>query len=94
MRTTYDGFEIAEKDLLERGPGDFFASISGTGALRQSGGFKFKMASLSTDTDLMNSAFSAAKKLISEDPDLTMPENALLYNEISKILISDFSTIS
>ena len=94
MRTTYDGFEIAEKDLLERGPGDFFASISGNDSIRQSGGFKFKMASLSTDTALMNSAFSAAKKLVSEDPNLTLPENALLYNEISKILLSDFSTIS
>ena len=43
MKTTYDGFEIAEKDLLLRGPGDFFSSVSDNN-LRQSGGFEFKMS--------------------------------------------------
>lgn len=94
MRTTYDGFEIAEKDLLERGPGDFFSNISDTESLRQSGGLKFKMASLATDTELMNLAFSAAKKLISEDPGLTKQENALLAEAVSRFMTADFSTIS
>ena len=94
MRTTYDGFEIAEKDLLERGPGDFFSNMSDTDAMRQSGGLKFKMASLATDTELMNMAFSAAKKLITRDPDLVNPENALLLDAVSSFMSTDFSTIS
>ncbi len=94
MRSTYDGFEIAEKDLLLRGPGDFFATLSNENSLRQSGGIKFKMASLSGDTELINTAFEAAKKLISEDPALTNPENLLLRDEISKIITADISTIS
>ena len=94
MRTTYDGFEIAEKDLLERGPGDFFAAMSDGNSMRQSGGFKFEMASLSTDTELMNAAFLSAKRLIAEDPNLTKEENKLLHKEVSKIFTSDFSTIS
>ena len=94
MRTTYDGFEIAEKDLIERGPGDFFATLSNTNSLRQSGGFEFKMASLTTDTQIVNDAFSAAKDLIADDPHLTKPENALLSKELSKFILSDFSTIS
>ena len=94
MRTTFDGFEIAEKDLLERGPGDFFANMDDAASIRQSGGLKFKMASLATDTELMNKAFSAAKKLISEDPDLTNQDNVLLAKTISGFLTADFSTIS
>ncbi len=94
MRTTYDGFEIAEKDLLERGPGDFFATLSDTDSMRQSGGFKFKMASLTSDTDLMNAAFFAAKKLINEDPKLVMPEHKLIKKEVLDLIVTDFSTIS
>ena len=94
MRTTYDGFEIAEKDLLLRGPGDFFAMANSDSAIRQSGGFDFKMASLGSDIELMNAAFSSAKALIKEDPELQNSENQPLYKEISSILSSDFSTIS
>ncbi len=94
MRTTYDGFEIAEKDLLERGPGDFFASLSNPESLRQSGGFQFKIASLTTDTTIMNAAFLSAKKIISDDPELVKAENLLLSKEVSKFISTDFSTIS
>lgn len=94
MRTTYDGFEIAEKDLLERGPGDFFSNINDASSIRQSGGLKFKMASLATDTELMNLAFSAAKKLISEDPNLAQADNIPIRNAVSKFISADISTIS
>ena len=56
MKTTYDGFEIAEKDLLMRGPGDFF-SQNNSNILRQSGGFEFKFASKCDSTDLFEKAF-------------------------------------
>ena len=92
MKSTYDGFEIAEKDLLLRGPGDFFTSGSDT--MRQSGGFKFKLASLSNDTDLFTLAFKTAKEIISNDPELCSSENSGLLSEISKFIYSDTSTIS
>ena len=94
MRTTYNGFEIAEKDLMERGPGDFFSTLSDTSEIRQSGGFQFKMASLSSDAELMSEAFASAKKIISEDPLLTLVKNSLLREEVSSLQLSDFSTIS
>ena len=92
MKKTYDGFEIAEKDLLLRGPGDFFSS--GQDSMRQSGGFKFRLASLSNDTELFTLAFNVAKDIISEDPELCSVENAGLLAEISKYVYTDTSTIS
>lgn len=66
MRTTYDGFEIAEKDLALRGPGDFLSGSSDT-EIRQSGGVRFRLATLCDDTGLLQSAFSAARELLAED---------------------------
>ena len=39
MRTTWDGFEIAERDLALRGPGDFLSGVGEEG-IRQSGGVR------------------------------------------------------
>lgn len=93
MRTTYDGFEIAEKDLLLRGPGDFFASSDNDG-LRQSGGFSFKLASLCNDSELFNTAFSAAKEIVQKDPTLSHSEHLGLREELNKYILHDNSTIS
>ena len=92
MKTTYDGFEIAEKDLILRGPGDFFAAA--TDSMRQSGGFKFKLASLCNDNDLFALAFKVAKEIVSNDPDLCSIENSGLLSEVSKFVYTDTSTIS
>ena len=92
MKSTNDGFEIADKDLLLRGPGDFFTSKSDNN-LRQSGGFEFKMASICNDGDLFNNAFSAARDIISEDPELNMAHHALLKDEIAAFIYNT-STIS
>ena len=83
MKTTYDGFEIAEKDLLMRGPGDFFSS-NNDNILRQSGGFEFKFASKCDSTDLLENAFNAAKTIVSSDPTLSLPDHILLRQEIEK----------
>ena len=93
MKTTYDGFEIAEKDLLLRGPGDFFSSADGE-SLRQSGGFEFKLATMCDDTDLFTAAFSAAKALVSDDPELEKEENQRLRVELERYLAPRASTIS
>ncbi len=67
MRTTYDGYRIAEQDLAQRGPGDFLAPGSGAG-IRQSGGFR--LAETWSDAELMNHAFTHAREMLTEDPTL------------------------
>ena len=71
MKSTNDGFLIAEKDLEIRGPGD----ISG---LRQSGFFRLKFASLVDDTDLIAQAKEEAEKIAETDRGLIKAENAIL----------------
>ena len=93
MRTTYDGFEIAEKDLVLRGPGDFFSSVSDNN-LRQSGGFEFKYASMCDSADLLSSAFSVAKAIVESDHDLSLPEHAEIKREVDRRINVATATIS
>jgi ATP-dependent DNA helicase RecG len=67
MVDTNDGFLLAEKDLEQRGPGDFLGT-------RQSGFTELRMASL-TDVHLIEKARLAAKTIFEHDPDLTFPEH-------------------
>lgn len=71
MTATNNGFEIAEKDLALRGPGD----IEGT---RQSGALNLKLASLTQDRDLLEKAQISAERVAEADPDLAAPEHHLL----------------
>ena len=93
MKSTNDGFEIAERDLSLRGPGDFFASNSNDN-LRQSGGFDFKFASLCDDNELFAAAFATAKEIINLDPKLDMEIHRGLRDETIEKLNSSISTIS
>ncbi len=93
MKTTYDGYKIAERDLELRGPGEFF-SLEGGNNLRQSGGFEFKLASLCNDKELFDSAFSEAKGMIGADPELSLPEHSALRSELEKRISPTTSTIS
>ena len=93
MRTTYDGFEIAERDLALRGPGDFFSSNKDNN-LRQSGGFEFKFAEIFNDSELTKSAFEIAKSIITRDPELQLPEHAGLRRELDGMLSASNSTVS
>lgn len=58
MRSTYDGFKIAEYDLGERGPGDFIPT--GGDDIRQHGTLRFKLANLCEDMELLEAAIRAA----------------------------------
>lgn len=69
MCTTYNGYEIAEKDLLMRGPGDFIRGADAS-HVRQSGGLRFKLAELCDDTGLLQRAFADANELLSVSPEL------------------------
>lgn len=69
MEKSNSGFDIAEKDLELRGPGDFFG-------IRQSGMPEFKLANLLTDTSILKSSQEAAKELIEKDKNFELEENA------------------
>jgi ATP-dependent DNA helicase RecG len=60
LRECNDGFEIAEKDLQLRGPGEL------TG-LRQSGSVCFRVADLGSDQELLELAQQLAEQLIAEN---------------------------
>ena len=82
MKASYDGFEIAEKDLLMRGPGDFLKG-SGDDSVRQSGGVKFRLAELCDDAELLKIAFAEGKALLDVSPDLSAyPALALRVNKM------------
>ena len=93
LKRTRDGYEIAEQDLLQRGPGDFFSSNS-TDIYRQSGGISFRFAKLCEDNELFFAAFSKAKEIVEDDPLLQKEENAELGAYLSKVLQTNPSAIS
>ena len=66
MAETNDGFVLAERDLEQRGPGDFLGT-------RQSGYAELQMASL-TDIHLIEKARQQAQVLFDADPTLTAPD--------------------
>jgi ATP-dependent DNA helicase RecG len=71
MSTTSNGFEIAEKDLELRGPGD----IEGT---RQSGILNFKLANIVHDRPLLEIARKMVSSVLEKDADLVSAENLQL----------------
>jgi ATP-dependent DNA helicase RecG len=92
MRTTYDGYRIAEKDLEQRGPGDFFAAC--TGGFRQSGGMTLHLSYLCSDTALMQSAAEEARQTVAADPTLSLPAHAALREEVERLFAIEEATLS
>jgi ATP-dependent DNA helicase RecG len=66
IRDTEDGFVIAEEDMAMRGAGDLIGTA-------QSGLPKFRVADLEHQAALMEVAQTDARKLLSDDPDLSSP---------------------
>ena len=91
MKTIYDGYTIAERDLQMRGPGDFFSS---TASVRQSGQIDLGIAKSCSDTALLHSAFESARKTLSVDPSLSLPRNKLLQEKVTKICDEKSNTIN
>ncbi len=82
MANTSDGFQIAEKDLELRGPGEFLGR-------RQSGLPSFKVAHLVRDSEILSLAKKAAFDLISKDPNLGNPNHLstkLKFQELSSVV--------
>jgi ATP-dependent DNA helicase RecG len=77
MAETNDGFVLAERDLQQRGPGEFLGT-------RQAGfASSLKMASLS-DVQMIEAARSQAQSLFARDPDLKAEENSLLGEALGR----------
>lgn len=77
MVRTNDGFEIADVDLRLRGPGD----LMGT---QQSGITDLLIADLSKDAAILTLARDAAQQLLSNDSELTQPENAVILRQVKQ----------
>jgi ATP-dependent DNA helicase RecG len=75
MAETNDGFVLAERDLDQRGPGQFLGT-------RQSGFSELQLASI-TDVRLIEKARREANKLLSEDPTLEREDHKLLAQNLS-----------
>lgn len=75
MEETSDGFALAERDLDQRGPGEFLGT-------RQSGFADLRMAKL-TDLHLVELARSAAQRVFREDPELRRPEHRLMAERLA-----------
>ena len=77
MEESNDGFVLAERDLQQRGPGDFLGT-------RQSGYAELRMASL-MDVFTIEKARRQAQDLFERDPELAAPENEALSRTFRKI---------
>jgi ATP-dependent DNA helicase RecG len=75
MVRTNNGFEIADVDLKLRGPGD----LMGT---QQSGLADLLIADLSKDAPILTMARDAAQLLLQDDPDLSLPNHAMVLRQI------------
>jgi len=71
MEQINDGFKIADKDLILRGPGDYIGS-------QQSGFIKYKIADMITDGAIIRKARKLATDIIDKDPNL---ENHVLIKK-------------
>ncbi len=91
LTKTNDGYEIAEKDLALRGPGDFFAGTFGD-SLRQSGGMGLPLGSLCSDDLLMKTAFRKAESLLEADPTLALHPD--MREEVERLFKINENTFS
>lgn len=82
IKNSIDGFEIADKDLALRGPGNFLGS-------RQHGLPPMKIADLFADRDVLELAGKEAQALLNSDPNLSRhpelkAEIIKLYQKLNK----------
>ncbi len=82
LRSSNDGFKIAEEDLKMRGPGDMFG-------LRQSGDIHFRLGDIYGDSAILKKAADEASSILREDPDLSADVHADLKKAVENIAFSD-----
>jgi ATP-dependent DNA helicase RecG len=86
MTETTDGFVLAEKDLEQRGPGDFIG-------FRQSGYADLRMASL-TDIRLIEKARHFAQEILKIDPSLSREEHGVIAQRLAELWKTEAGDIS
>ncbi len=84
MKSTYDGYKIAEYDLKLRGPGDYFPSKSG--GARQHGSFGCISCA---DMPMLKDMICEAEGVLREDPALSLPENRPAAEAIRELFSAD-----
>ncbi len=77
LERTNDGFEIAQEDLLRRGPGELFGQ-------RQSGYLDVRLAEAAADTRLLTQVREEAFGLLESDPDLQRLEHRPLREYLER----------
>jgi len=82
MVRTNDGFELAEYDLKQRGPGDFLGK-------RQSGFWGMKLTNIA-DVRMIERARDVAKEILNQDPELMSPDYELLRHEVVRAIPEHF----
>ena len=78
MTRTNDGFVIANEDLRQRGPGDFFGS-------RQHGLPNLKVADMLTDVAVLKEAGDCAQEILQDDPALAKDRHAGLKQAVDAL---------
>lgn len=91
IKSTSDGFKIAEYDLELRGPGDFF---SDAGVIRQHGQMSDALTSACRDTGLIERASFYAKRTAQDDPMLANPENRETALRLEKMAARSNKTVN
>jgi ATP-dependent DNA helicase RecG len=78
MAQTTDGFQIAEADLRQRGPGQLFGT-------RQHGLPELHVANIVEDFSLLEQARQDAFEIVAKDPTLSRPEHQALIPALKKM---------
>lgn len=78
MKKYQDGFKIAEEDLKQRGPGEFFGT-------RQHGLPPFRVANLYSDMELLQKTTLAAQDFVSGKLVVSPEEKKVILHKISKL---------
>jgi ATP-dependent DNA helicase RecG len=86
MAQSNDGFYLAERDLEQRGPGEFLGT-------RQAGFAALQMASL-TDVALIEKARRLSQEVFELDADLARPEHLALSQALARFWQSGAGDIS
>lgn len=78
MKKYSDGFKIADEDLKQRGPGDFFGN-------RQHGLPELKIADMLSNTEILAECRRCADDILKEDFRLDLPKYAPLAEKITQM---------
>jgi ATP-dependent DNA helicase RecG len=78
MVRTQNGFELAEFDLQQRGPGEFFGT-------KQAGLPEFRVANLARDRDILELAKAEAEAFVAtKDPAVSQAERELVWSRLKQ----------